>query len=70
MLVSDQDIQVLYERCASSECSKSCYDEVGSLWYLQLYAVGQGQHLLNFVAFFTVSMILELPPVFSLPARE
>lgn len=27
MLVSDQDIQVLYERCASSECSKSCYDE-------------------------------------------
>ncbi|RMX60861.1 probable tubulin polyglutamylase ttll-15 [Pocillopora verrucosa] len=27
MLVSDHDIQVLYERCASSECSKSCYNE-------------------------------------------
>ena len=34
MLVSDHDIQVLYERCASSECSKSCYNEVGGLWYL------------------------------------
>lgn len=33
MLVSDQDIQVLYETCASKECTKACFNEVGLLWH-------------------------------------
>lgn len=32
MLASDQDTQVLYETCASKECSKDCYSEVSFLW--------------------------------------
>lgn len=37
MLVSDYDTQVLYEVCASRECSKDCHMEVG---FLRLNYVG------------------------------
>lgn len=37
MLVSDYDTQVLYEVCASRECSKDCHMEVG---FLRLNDVG------------------------------
>lgn len=33
MLVSDQDTQVLYDTCASKECSKDCYSEKCRLCY-------------------------------------
>ncbi|KAJ7384746.1 Tubulin-tyrosine ligase [Desmophyllum pertusum] len=33
MLVSDQDIQVLYETCASKECTKACFNENCRLCY-------------------------------------
>ena len=36
MLVSDQDIQVLYDTCASKECNKAC-SEVGFLWNSPCY---------------------------------
>jgi len=33
MLVSDQDIQVLYETCSSKECTKACIKEICRLCY-------------------------------------
>lgn len=67
MLASDQDTQVLYETCASKECSKDCYSEVGFpwlqsatywAWLFRYYLVSQmscySSVLLNFYSIFVL----------------